>query len=140
MRREHGGAEHPIGRLLAEVGQPVVVGPGDGRRVGGLEAIAADLLAGVEAEHEQAAAREHHRQVEALGVHGANGGRGVPVVRLGIGVDRLVLVAPSGLAAVDVLRSHGTEAQQRVVLHPHPHVARQLGEPDRRGVAYSGAM
>ena len=69
MRRDHAGAEHAVGRVVAEVLHPVVVGPGDGGGEPGLEAVGADLLDRVEAEHEQAARRVEHGEVEALGVH-----------------------------------------------------------------------
>ena len=43
------------GAWRAEVGEPVVVGAGDGGGVLGLEAVGADGVDRVEAEHEQAA-------------------------------------------------------------------------------------
>ena len=69
VRRDHARAEHAVGRDVAEVLHPVVVRAGDGGGVRGLEAVGADLLDAVEPEHEQAARRVQHGQVEAFGVH-----------------------------------------------------------------------
>ena len=44
VRRDHARAEHAVGGDVAEVLQPVVVGPGDGGGELGLEAVGADLL------------------------------------------------------------------------------------------------
>jgi hypothetical protein len=49
--------------------QPVVVRARNGGRELGLEPLGADLLDGVESEHEQGAAREQHGDVESLLVH-----------------------------------------------------------------------
>ena len=58
---DHPRAEHAVGIERAEVVHPVVVGPGDGGAEAGF-----DVGAGEDA---QAAAGEHDRHVDALGVH-----------------------------------------------------------------------
>src|SRR6185503_2634287 len=68
------------------------------------------------------------------GVHGVDLRLRVPTTGLGLGVDRVVLLLPAGLAPVDVGRAGGAEPQDDVVLDPHPHVAGDLREPTGRGV------
>jgi hypothetical protein len=131
---DHPRAEHAVGRVGTEVGEPVVVGAGDGRGVLRLEAIGADGFHRVEAEHEQPAGREQHGEVEPLGVHGVDLRGRVPAARLGVGVDRVVVLPPAGLATVDPQRPHPAQAQHGVVLHPYAHVTGDLRQPDRCGV------
>ena len=69
VRREETGAQQAWA-LAAVVGHPVVVGTGDRRREPGFEPISTDVVGRVEPEDEEPTAREQHRDVDTLLVHG----------------------------------------------------------------------
>ena len=91
MRRDHGGAVHPVGRVFAHLLDVVVVGTGDGGGEGGFESVLADRLGRIESEHEEprdgnSTARSSPSRFIASTCDAAS-----RPARLGSGVDALVL-------------------------------------------------
>ena len=111
VERNHGRALHPLGVCLAEVVEPVVVGPGNRRAELGIHLVAHH--------HAQADGRIHDRQVQSLFLHGVE--LRDPVETAGAGIGDLGIDAPGVEDAAAVGRRVALE--DLAVEHDHGRAA-----------------
>src|SRR5215510_3589284 len=128
--RDHAGAEQPLGILLAEVVEPVVVGARHGCGQAGLHV--------GDREGEKAARRIDDRDVDALDVHRLELHLRRPAA-LGVGLPALlvqgVVLALPATVAVGV---DAGDAAPGLAVVGQAQIALVLREPDRRAIAERG--
>ena len=125
-------AVHAVGGMGAELGEPVVVGAGDGR----CQVVVVVLLG----EGEQTAARVQHRHVHPLPVHGLDLHVGAPAASVVVPVERHAPVVLGHLLRLlaldlDIAVTHLRD-QPTVVLEKQVH--EELGRPHRCPVPVLG--